>query len=315
MLILLEITKMNKFFKFLPLCFVLALSFNSFAQNNELAIVKGSTVVLKIPMRFYGKVTKISVSGRNNYDIEITKNSEGLLLLNKQNYLIDDWIFMQAFSITNISTGKNKAEIALENANVKVELHFSGTAKENINDLIFVGSLEDFKKTDFYKQKLIGEVLPKIFPDKLSKVSVDKQLEILEAFNFNSRRFRGEEFKGKLYLTVSIEQDIVYNTIQLNQAERTARTIESIINNNIKRVSKAIDGSDIDGIQIETEVYFKDFIKDRYSNAGSEKLQIYFPLDAVKQWIEADITNQQLIDKSIVLVNGSRVQVSLTQFN
>jgi hypothetical protein len=197
--------------------------------------------------------------------------------------------------------------------NVKVELHFNETAKESINELIFVGSLEDFKKNEFYKQKLVVEVLPKIFPEKLSKIGVDKQLEILGAFNFNSRRFTGEEFKGKLYLTVSVEQDAVYNTIQLNQAERTARTIENILSNNIKRASKALDGSGIDGIQIETKVYFKDFLKDRY--ASSEKLQVYFPLDAVKLWTEADIINQQLIDKSIVLVNNSRVQVVLTQFN
>ncbi len=282
------------------------------AQNGNLSILKGSTVVLKIPIGFYGKVTKISVSGRNNYDIEVTKNSDGSLSLNKQNYQIDNWIFMQSFSVSDISVSKNKTKIALENENVKVELHFNGASKENINDLFFIGSLEDFKKTDFYQQKLIGEVLPKIFPSKLSKIAVDKQLQILESFNYNVRRFRGEEFKGKLYLTVSVKQEVVYNTIQLNQAERTARTIENIISNNLKRLSKSIDGVGVDGIQVETEVYFKDFLKDR--STTTEKLQAYFSIDTVKQWIEADITNQQLIDKSIVLVEGNRVQVSLTQF-
>jgi phosphate-selective porin len=110
---------MNKFLQIHLLCFILALSISSIAQDNESFLTKGSTVVLKIPMRFYGKVTKISVSGRNNYDIEIIKNNDGSLLLNKQNYLVDDWVFMQSFTVVNISTGKNKTEIALENAKRK----------------------------------------------------------------------------------------------------------------------------------------------------------------------------------------------------
>jgi len=43
----------------------------------------------------------------------------------------------------------------------------------------------------------------------------------------------------------------------------------------------------------------------------SDDLEIYLPLEQVVKFVDADITSQQLIDGSIILLGGNRIQVPL----
>ena len=45
----------------------------------------------------------------------------------------------------------------------------------------------------------------------------------------------------------------------------------------------------------------------------SEAVEFIFPLQAVRNFVNADITNQELIDQSVVLVNGVRIGLHLQQ--
>ena len=47
------------------------------------------------------------------------------------------------------------------------------------------------------------------------------------------------------------------------------------------------------------------------SHSSSEAIEFICPREALRQFIEADITNQQLIDRSVVLVNGVRIALNL----
>lgn len=47
------------------------------------------------------------------------------------------------------------------------------------------------------------------------------------------------------------------------------------------------------------------------SHSSSEAIEFVCPKDALRQFVNADITNQQLIDRSIVLVNGVRIALNL----
>jgi len=48
------------------------------------------------------------------------------------------------------------------------------------------------------------------------------------------------------------------------------------------------------------------------ATAKGDRLQVYAPVAAIKQFSSADITNQQFIDLCIAIVNGNRIQVSLS---
>ena len=43
----------------------------------------------------------------------------------------------------------------------------------------------------------------------------------------------------------------------------------------------------------------------------SEAIELICPRAAVKQFVNAEITNQQLLDQSIILVNGVRIALNL----
>ncbi len=49
------------------------------------------------------------------------------------------------------------------------------------------------------------------------------------------------------------------------------------------------------------------------SGKSSEALEFIFPLDALRQFAAADVTNQELINRSVVLVNGVRIALNLQQ--
>ncbi len=50
---------------------------------------------------------------------------------------------------------------------------------------------------------------------------------------------------------------------------------------------------------------------DYYSDTISEAREFICPRKALKQFVNAEITNQQLLDESMVLVNGVRIALNL----
>jgi len=49
------------------------------------------------------------------------------------------------------------------------------------------------------------------------------------------------------------------------------------------------------------------------SAGSSEALEFVFPLDPLRKFANADITNQELINQSVVMVNGVRIALNLQQ--
>jgi hypothetical protein len=45
--------------------------------------------------------------------------------------------------------------------------------------------------------------------------------------------------------------------------------------------------------------------------AGSEAVEFICPRAALRRFVNAEITNQQLLDQSIILVNGVRIGLNL----
>lgn len=226
---------------------------------------------------------------------------------------------MQEFAIEKI--GKENKRFLLEcrttTANLKIFLDPSISDMGEAFDRIFYkGSVYDFKKSDYYAQNVVDNFLPKIFSGKLASFPKEMQIRMIEGANYNSDAIKGEDFKGNFYLSLDLGNDSVYyNTIQVNQAERTARTVERIIGAGLKQASDLDRFPEIEGLKITISVGYSDFLREGQYPAHSDQIEAYFLLETIRDYQNADITNQQLIDKSIVLVNGNRVQVSLTQFN
>jgi hypothetical protein len=73
------------------------------------------------------------------------------------------------------------------------------------------------------------------------------------------------------------------------------------------------DANGIYGIKIRTRIFYRDFLSKRNQKLRVEVLEIFAPYDLVEKLFNQDITNQKLVDGSIVLVNGDRIEVDLSK--
>lgn len=303
----------------LLLTLLLTLFFSFIARADDkwiLDIPKDSTVVLKCSSQFFGFQRWNAWNGRTSYSAEIGKSGDGDLTINgESNWRYKGWAWMQQLILKKVSRENKKTVVELRTGNANVKL-FLGSEITDINaalkEILFVGNVDLFMDSKYYKTEILDLFLPNIFYGKLADIPLKTQLNLIEAAKFDHKAIDGETFKGKFYLVIRGDDDIQYNTIQINQAERTSKTVEKIINFGISKMPDIINTQSIDGIKVEMKVFFRDFL--RQTLPDSENTNAYFLFDDLKQFKEADITNQQLVDKSFVLVNGNRVQVSLTQF-
>lgn len=66
----------------------------------------------------------------------------------------------------------------------------------------------------------------------------------------------------------------------------------------------------IDGVEFAVRIYFRNFVSESIPTFDS--LELYVLLGLARKFADADVTSQQLIDGSVVILNGNRVPVSLT---
>ena len=150
-------------------------------------------------------------------------------------------------------------------------------------------------------------------PKELAELPRDIKVSLLEDVNNQSIGIWTEIFKEKKYIVCSYADGTEYNTNRVNQAERIARTIQKYLPV-VKRKGKLLlVAKEIEGVELKVKIAYRNFVSE--SQASYENLQFYVPMDSLKLFIEADITDQELIDRSIILLNDSRVRVNLSQFS
>lgn len=119
-------------------------------------------------------------------------------------------------------------------------------------------------------------------------------------------------FKENVYLSVSLGDDsLVYNSLRLDQLSRARK----ILNEEIIPLMRqfAVETQDADfafGIAIEWNIPYRDFSKDD-ELPYFDYLRVYAPRGALKNFVEYAITSQDLVDASVVLINGNRIALSL----
>jgi hypothetical protein len=101
----------------------------------------------------------------------------------------------------------------------------------------------------------------------------------------------------------------VYNTIKLNESARVA-TVVNLRLNLIKSFAVIAGDAGLEGVKISEQILYRNFLSETRRKADT--LELYAPLKLIKQFADADITNQQFIDQCIVILNSNRVQVSLS---
>jgi hypothetical protein len=279
-----------------------------------LSVPKNTTVTVKIPGALLGFERFNAWRGTFNYSAYVTDGQAGDVLVNQMpEWKGEGWPLMTSLNLEKISRKDDYTEVELRSGNSNVKLRFSGVRDLNaaFDRVVFVGSSMAFEASDYYRAEVAGRFLPRIFTGPLAKIPQEDQLRMMKGVNYDLRAIRGEEFKNKFYLAVRMGTGEVYNSIQLDQSARVNHVLGRFILPGLKeslRLFAAIP--EIEGLKVEIPIQYKNFVSEQYLNPYADELQVYLPAVEIKKFAENDITNQDLLDASVALLNGSRVKVT-----
>jgi len=293
---------------------ILFLSFVSFGQSFS----KKDLVVPKFSKEA-APYDKINVwQGKVQYKTTVSKTSEGNYALNgNANWTQLNFPIMESYFIDELETSPKKtSKVLLKNLSSMVLITFEPglDVQQALSHLLFKGLPDEFERTDYFKN-IEKPLLSKIFTGKLASIPAETQHSLVKVFGYDMSSITVVDFKEKSYLSVVLDNKFVYNTIQVNDAERASRKTQEALKL-LSTIGKQVKNiSEVEGVKITSEILSKDFVREKYSKGKIETYEIYTSFSSLYKFIDAEITNQELIDNSIILVDGSRVKVNLTSFS
>lgn len=118
-------------------------------------------------------------------------------------------------------------------------------------------------------------------------------------------------FKGRQHLHLDLGREpAVFNNLKLDQGARAAEAIKRKAIPSLKTAARATWPPEILDYKVTVAVRNMNALRE-FDTPQVETVTMYVPVDQMKKFLNADITTQQLVDGSIVLLNDDRVQVSL----
>lgn len=114
-------------------------------------------------------------------------------------------------------------------------------------------------------------------------------------------------FRKQIYLQLTLRNPNVFDPNTTSIYKRAARSFDLFLGPRLKGLlAKTPDDPSIAGLDITVLTEFS-----AKTTASSEAIEFICPLAALRQFADADMTNQDLIDQSVVLVNGVRIALDL----
>jgi hypothetical protein len=298
-----------------------------------LTLHRGSTVVLRVPTQFWHsegyerKDLKIELPFKDerspgdygSYWVDVND------VLNEPSWASSGFPYCGEFILTRVFGLKSYAmhhelpytEIELRSDTVYLRLHLSHPSSEaaslnaDFQKLIAPGNWEQFEKTKDFLDNVFSVQQTKIFTGPMAALSDRAKLALMNMACTGPDAFGAEEYKGKSYFAITLGSDSqVYNSNVINSSARVAKVINERIIGRVKTFRTPAGEAGIDGLKFSVAISFRNFVNE--PKTRNDQLDVYLPLDLCAKFLEADITSQHLIDGSIVLLNGNRIQIPLS---
>ncbi len=284
----------NFFFSILAISFLFCLTVS--AQQNQqsplLDIQKGQFIVLKIPSKLIGFERVSWWDGGVSYGAIIEQSQKGGIMIGGlSDWRTAGWTLMRQLTIEKISREKNFTLVELRDPLYDVKLRFDNSIKDlnaAFREVAFIGLLSEFEESDYYKNEIIGKVLPKVFTDDLASISTARKLKLLEQLKYVDSAISYEKYKDSSYLSINVGGDTeVYNTIRTDQPQRIGHSLNQRVLSYFKRIGKTIKfHPEIDGIKITILIPYKNFVSEYYSPPKYDRVEIYSPMEIIQQYAD-----------------------------
>lgn len=119
------------------------------------------------------------------------------------------------------------------------------------------------------------------------------------------------EFNGKKYLKFGFTNGIVYDSLKSNKYDIAKNIFDEVIRKVLNPLNEHIsDSKKFFGYDL-TIVIFTNSFTDKDTSKQTIEYRFFIPASAVKSYKEKDISGQQLLDKSIILMKDERIDLKL----
>ncbi|MDP3029295.1 MAG: hypothetical protein Q8O04_07345 [Deltaproteobacteria bacterium] len=118
-------------------------------------------------------------------------------------------------------------------------------------------------------------------------------------------------FKNNKYLKFKFNNTNVYNSLKLNKYDIGKKLFDDVIRKVLNPLNEYIGGSDLFyGYDLTVTGYTKSFADD-YASSKPIEYRFLIPEKIVRQYKEKDISGQQVLDSSIILMDDERIELKL----
>jgi len=278
------------------------------AKDWQLRLAKGSTVVAKIPTGLW-ETPRRSVSlafGKRIYVVDVDE------VLAASDWQASGFPYCGEFTLAKVSKKSAYSEVELQNSDIYLKLRFrkGDNLDREFQKVVVPGYWSRYESSEDFRANVFTVQAAKIFTGPLAQLTDSLKLSLLRMVCDGQGTLATEPYKGKSYLAVSLADDgNIYNSLRLNQSAGAARVINDRLLQQAKLFGKVAGLAGVDGVKFSLRISYENLVTK--SDLHTDKLELYIPLDLTTKFANADITSQQLVDGSIVLVNDNRIQVPL----
>jgi hypothetical protein len=288
-------------------------------SDSIITLSKQQPLVIRIPRKLLQYENDSIRSGLPIYTANLSVVGETIMVEGESDWQLRGWPPMLTLFYEKSSKDNERIEIEFRSSSAYVKLRFAADTPNvdaALRQLVFLGSAETFESTAEFKA-LTEKLLPIKFSGVLAEIPRDKQLQLLKDLGYNDDEMSVVELKGKQYIAFSATYPAAeFNSRQVNQGARVATVLKALVLPAFDKVAPVItDANGIYGIKIRTRIFYQDFLPKRNRKTRVEVLEIFAPYDMVEKLFNLEITNQKLVDGSIVLVNGDRIEVDLSKYS
>lgn len=225
----------------------------------------------------------------------------------------------KVFNLNNAGINRKTAQYELELGDISgsllMKLRFPSESVAAAVEQQLVVPAKNENDVKAAKDAAFDALARKTFTGTASQMSPEQQRAVLVAAQAaGSASVATETYKDKSYLVLNLGSgEYIYNTLQMNRTKRVARRTADVLGT-VKNLYKSIGScpNGIQGIEVTYQARYKDFL-DKFGTEDRDSIVAYFPCDLIAKFASADVTSQALVNGSVILVGGDRVDVSLTE--
>lgn len=278
---------------------------------------KGARYVLAVPYEALS-LEKTNMWGVSTFNASIAPAADGSLLVNGSS----TWIGAGAPVLTPLTLRKDKVDkktgqrtlvLYSQGAFITLSLDDAAVPAAAVNSLLLPAN--ETTQISEYAKRVYTALSERLFPAELKSSPLDLRVKYLsDRPGAALPKIEIVTYKEKKYLSFGLGTGTaVYNTLQLNQAQRVARVISQELLPELKRAEPLLaalsDG--VHGANILFQIPWKNFLKEY--ERGHDALELYVPSDQLRLFMNADITSQAMVNASTIIVDGNRIEVTLSQ--